>query len=98
VRAGRAHLVDGSTVDAEEARLRAAKACTSDDEHVVALARMSGARVVCTEDHALWHDVRDKKLLDRPRGRVYRTARHKPLLHHDPACRKPTKKKGASKK
>ena len=97
-RAGRAYLVDQGIVDTEEARLCAAKACTSDDEHVVALARMSGARIVCTEDRALWRDVRDKKLLDRPRGRVYRTARHKSLLHHDPACRKPTKNKGTSKK
>jgi hypothetical protein len=97
-RAGRAHLVDKETVDAEEVRLRAAKACASDDEHVVALARISGARVVCTEDRALWKDIRDKKLLDHPRGRVYRAAGHGRLLRHDPGCRKPPARKKTSKK
>jgi hypothetical protein len=98
VRAGRAHSVDDAAVDAEEARLHAANACLSDDEHVVALARISGARVVCTEDQDLWKDVGDKGLLDRPRGRVYRTEEHLHLLHHDPGCRKPPSRKTADTK
>lgn len=100
VRAGRAHAVDDKIVDAEELRLRSAKSCASDDEHVIALARTSGARVICTEDKALMADVKNKHLLDGPRGRVYRTARHSGLLHHDPGCTRPAvpKKNAASKR
>jgi predicted nucleic acid-binding protein len=97
-RAGRAHRVDDPEVDSEEERLRRARACASDDEHVIALARASGARVVCTEDHGLWRDVADKALLDAPRGRIYRAARHEHLLHHDPGCRKPPATKVAIRK
>jgi hypothetical protein len=97
-RAGRAHPIDNKIVDAEEARLKSAKACASDDEHVVALARTSGARVVCTEDRALWADVKDRALMDRPRGRVYRAAPHARLLRHDPSCGKAPPRKTTTKK
>jgi hypothetical protein len=97
-RAGRAHPIDNGIVDAEEVRLKSAKACASDDEHVVALARTSGARVVCTEDHALWADVKDRALMDRPRGRVYRAATHVRLLRHDPSCGKAPPRKTTAKK
>lgn len=93
LRAGRAIAVDDKSVNAEEERLASAKACSSDDEHVVALARISGARVVCTEDQALWADIKNKALIDGPRGRVYRTADHTALLHHDSVCQKPPRKK-----
>ncbi len=92
VRAGRAITFEDKSVDDEEERLASTKACTSDDEHVVALARISGARVVCTEDQALWADIKNKALIDAPRGRVYRTADHVALLHHDSCCEKAPKK------
>lgn len=92
VRAGRAIAVDDKAVDAEEERLQTKQACKSDDEHVIALAHISGARVVCTEDDALMSDFKNKALLDSPRGRIYRTAEHADLLHHDTGCQKPPKK------
>lgn len=98
VRAGRAIAIDDVAIDAEEKRLQAEKACASDDEHVIALARVSGARVVCTEDQALWGDIKNKALLDSPRGRVYRTAEHADLLHHDSGCQRPPKKTAAPRK
>jgi hypothetical protein len=84
---------DDSTVNAEESRLIAEKLCASDDEHLLALARVSGARVVCTEDHGVWIDMKNKELVDTPRGRVYRTAEHVSLLHHDSGCQKPPSQK-----
>ena len=39
-RAGRAFLLDETAVDAAEDRLRVAKACRSDDEHIIALAQL----------------------------------------------------------
>lgn len=98
LRAGRAVLVEDGPVDQEEKRLRDGAACASDDEHVIALARISGARVVCTEDQALWTDIKNKALLDSPRGRIYRTADHAPLLHHDAGCQRSPKKTAPSRK
>ena len=75
--------------DAEEQALRARGLCTSDDEHLIALARKSGARVFCTEDTTLWKDVRNRALLAKPRGRIYRTKRHVALLGHHAGCQRP---------
>lgn len=88
-RAGRARSVVDGPVDAEAATLRA---CQSNDSHIVALARVSGARTVCTDDHELMIDIRKKALLDKPRGRVYQRTSHRHLLRHDPCCFKPTGK------
>jgi hypothetical protein len=89
VRAGNAVSIDRAAVDGEEARLCAARTCRSDDEHIIALARVTGARVICTEDEALFHDFRDRTLITKPRGRVYRKASHVSLLKHDSGCQKP---------
>ncbi len=91
-RAGRAKSIDRAAVDAEEKALRARGLCFSDDEHLVALARKSGARVFCTEDAALFKDVRNPALLSKPRGRVYRTKRHVALLCHNARCQRPPQK------
>jgi len=89
-RAGRAKSIDDAIVDAEERAVRNRDICESDDEHIIALARKSGARVVCTEDQLLWRDVKNAKLLTRPRGRIYRKRKHARLLHHDRNCQRPT--------
>jgi hypothetical protein len=80
---------EGAAVDAEEQAIRARGLCFSDDEHLVALARKSGARIICTEDAALFKDVHNPALLSKPRGRVYRTKRHVALLCHHARCQHP---------
>ena len=87
-RAGRTNDVDNVVVDAEENRLVQTGACVSNDQHVIALVRKSGARSVCTEDSGLMTDVKNRTLVNGPRGRVYRTANHAHLLHHDRCCGK----------
>lgn len=87
-RAGRARFIPRSTVIAEEAIVVAMGSCQSNDSHVIALARVSGARVLCSEDGALWTDFKNQKLISNPRGRIYRTAQHARLLCHTKACRK----------
>jgi hypothetical protein len=84
----RTRSVESDSVDAEEKRLIRERLCVSDDQHLIALARESGARLVCTEDQKLMRDVRSADLLNKPRGRIYRDARHFRLLHHDSCCRK----------
>lgn len=91
-RAGRAKSIDDATVDAEEKALKDRRVCESDDEHIIALARKSGARVVCTEDQLLWRDIKNATLLTKPRGRIYRKAKHARLLRHDRKCQRPTAK------
>lgn len=88
-RAGQAYFVPHDDVDAEEAVVMRLGECTSDDEHVIALARVAGARTLCTEDVALMADFKNVKLVPKPRGRVYRLAAHARLLQHDAGCRRP---------
>ena len=51
---GRATIYRASIVDAEEEAVR--DACKSNDAHIIALARVSGARVLCTKDGDLEAD------------------------------------------
>ena len=85
-RAGRLRSVDAAQLRQEEARLRAGRHCRSNDIHVLGLAIASGARTLATFDHALANDFRDAKLINRPRGRIYRDhENHGHLLCHTPA-------------
>lgn len=66
-------------VDRETEVLQSLGGCRSDDEHVLALARVSGARLLFTNDRDLQEDFRDPSLINSGsgRGRVYTTRRHK---------------------
>jgi hypothetical protein len=82
-RAGKATLYTTSTLDAAERALR--RLCISDDVHILALARVSGARVIVSEDKALGADFRNRKILQ-PVGRVYKSHKHAHLLTFSPTC------------
>ena len=89
-RRGKAHRVEYARVDKEEARLAAARSCRSDDPHVIALARIGGSRLLCSEDADLHADFSNTTLLSDPKGRIYQNAGHKGLLRkygHTKACR-----------
>src|SRR5437764_928742 len=60
LRAGRARRLPDSEVDQEESKVQESGLCRSNDYHVLALARVSGARTVCTLDKALQKDVRNR--------------------------------------
>lgn len=78
--AGRAQLIDDGDVDREQAHLLANVMMASDDSHVLALARVSGARLLCSHDQALHADFSNRNIIDRPRGKVYQNATHSHLL------------------
>lgn len=59
----------------------------SDDPHVLALARSSGARVLYTHDQALIDDFTDKDIISRPRGKVYVGANNSDLLERWANCK-----------
>ena len=76
--AGRAVFVPNEEVD-QEARDIAGQ-CRSNDAHVVALARVSGARLLCSEDKLLHADFDNRELINNPRGKVYQDSSHAHLL------------------
>lgn len=78
--AGRAQLIDDGEVDREQEYLLANVLMASDDSHVLALARVSGARLLCSHDQALHADFSNRNIIDRPRGKVYQDATHSHLL------------------
>ena len=84
-RAGRLRSSDLQKLGQEENRLRADRACTSNDPHILALAIVSGARTLATDDNKLAGDFTNSKIVNRPRGKVYRDPqRHAHLLRHTP--------------
>lgn len=79
-RAGRAWKVDDSLIEREIEWVVTSGLCQSDDEHIIGLARVSGVRLLCSHDQSLHIDFTNKALLDKPRGKVYQTKKHKKLL------------------
>ena len=71
--AGRMTIEDNNEVSGRTEELSREGLCRSDDEHVIALAQVSGARLLFTNDNDLKDDFTDNKLIDNPRGKVYTT-------------------------
>ena len=72
---GRVERVSDKEVEAETVRLAERKACGSNDEHVIALALVSDARLLYSNDRDLGNDFRNKNLIGNPPGKVYTTRR-----------------------
>ncbi len=70
---GRVKDIPDEQVDAETANLEARRICRSNDAHVLALARVSGARLLYTNDQSLQDDFNNPQIVSEPRGRVYTT-------------------------
>ena len=96
IRSGYVVRIDDSTVNRVAKEIAAD--CRSDDPHVIALAKVSGARLLFTRDHQLMQDFLDRKLLGgRIPGRVYTDAsgrttlrrQHRELLKRALICAKP---------
>ena len=61
--------INKNHIDAEADKLDGR--CRSNDVHVIALAQVSGARLLYSEDRDLHADFKTKALLDKPPGKVY---------------------------
>ncbi len=66
-------IVNDAKVNDKTKQLLADRICKSDDEHIIALAQLGGARLLYSNDGNLQQDFRDKRLVDNPRGQVYST-------------------------
>lgn len=78
--AGRAQKISDEQVDEEAELLLRSGSCVSDDPHIIALAKLSRVRLLCSHDQNLHEDFTNKSLLDNPRGKVYQNSGHKDLL------------------
>ena len=90
--AGRAIRIPDAVVDAAEAELQSVDT-RSNDKHVLALARVSGARLLFTNDRALQGDFRNTRIVPGTRGRIYTTVEftdirrtHRNLLNRTDLC------------
>ena len=72
--------VNDSLVEAETDKLISDNSCRSNDEHVIALARLSGARVLFADDQLLRDDFRNPDLINNPRGKLLPTGASKKAM------------------
>lgn len=84
--AGRALRVSTERIDQEERLVKAIDGRKSNDPHVLALARASGARVLCTDDGDLQADFKNLEIVPRPKGKIYKNRDHARLLGHNNIC------------
>ncbi|WP_149788752.1 hypothetical protein [Lutimaribacter pacificus] len=77
IRSGRAMRLDNTAVDAEEANM-AARAISSDDPHILALAELSHCRLVYTDDQNLISDFKNTNFL-KPKGKVVKSTTRGPV-------------------
>lgn len=75
--AGKMRTVNESEVDARTEEIEQEGAFRSDDPHILALAQVSGARLLYSNDRDLSDDFRDKRLIYNPQGKVYTTRKDK---------------------
>ena len=73
----RARKMADEDIEARTDALRRSDVCKSDDEHVLALAVESGARLLFTNDNLLMDDFRNPDIVPGPRGRIYTMGEHK---------------------
>ena len=80
VQAGKANVVPAAQFAADERKLTVLKNRRFNDPHVLALARATGVRLLYTHDANLMADFRNKKLIDKPRGKIYSSVANSDLL------------------
>jgi len=86
-RAGVTRIYRSESVTRTETDLRRSGRCTSNDLHVIALALISGARLLYSRDQRLQADFRSLEIMNNPRGHVYSSANHEHLLRDGSSCR-----------
>ena len=92
VQFGRARQIGDTPVDNETGVLET-QDIRSDDPHVLALARISGARLLFTNDDDLQRDFKNRDIVNNPRGVIYTTRvrqdvtrTHRDLLRRTDLC------------
>lgn len=89
-RVGKAKFVPAAEFKHDERDLQAKGGLRSDDPHILALARASGARLLYTRDRNLIKDFTDRRFIDKPRGKIYSDAANANLLTRSTCAPKAT--------
>ena len=91
--AGRMRIENEHKVNAKAVALLAEGRCRSNDQYILGLAQVSGARLLYSNDRILQQDFKDNRIINSPRGRVYSTLKnkdfesgHKRLLSRHDLC------------
>ena len=69
--AGRMTTKNRTDVNARADQLLSDRSCKSNDAHVIALAQISGARLLYTDDGKLIEDFKNRHLIVSPQGKIY---------------------------
>lgn len=92
--AGLVKRFDDNDVDDQTQIVKRKGGYKSDDPHIIALAQISGARLLYSNDEKLQEDFKNKSLIDNPRGKVYSTLKgkeytttHRNLLARKDLCK-----------
>lgn len=80
VRANVVRVIPQADIEKEKLLLPTLGKLRSNDSHVIALARASGARLLFSEDKNLGRDFKNRIFIDRPGGFVYKNRTHIHLL------------------
>lgn len=84
--AGRLRSADLNALNLAGRHLHAGRQCCSNDHHILALATVTGARPLATLDDGLARDFRNARIINRPRGSIYKDPEpHGHLLRHTPS-------------
>ena len=76
-RSGVMRVANEDQVNARTRKVHREGNYASDDPHILALAQVSAARLLYSNDSALQQDFKNKALIDNPRGSVYSTLKSK---------------------
>ena len=95
ISSGALTIKNEEAIDTRERQLKSSNLLASDDPHVLALAQLSGARLLYSNDKDLQEDFTNSKLIGSPRGKVYTTKKtkaltnvHRQLLGRTDLCRR----------
>ena len=85
---GQAKLYTEEQIAPEEKKVREINKHKSNDVHILALARASGARLLCTGDKKLITDFTNTKIiLPKPKGKIYPRTKRRDFLKKNPCKR-----------
>ena len=77
IQSGRIRQVNDKIVEDRTLQLQNGSQYRSNDTHVLALAQVSGSRLLYSNDRDLQLDFKNKTLINNPRGKVYSTKQSK---------------------
>jgi hypothetical protein len=79
-RAGRLIAIDDGEIEMKMEEIRDSGTCCSNDIHIIAIARLAKVRLLASHDKDLQTDFTNSRVLNKPRGKVFKKASHIPLL------------------